>query len=245
MPFIKNQIVFVNQANLIQPKLYKSSSSSIIFILKRFYFKTFLKNTKKLIVQTNFMKKYLSKSYDYDKKKIYIHNNFNFSPKEKFSLNTNHKITKLLYPANHYPHKNHQLLIKLFRQNHIKDIVIYVTATKDEFKRFDKKNFIRMNYFDNKKVFKIYSKFDAIIFPSLIESLGLPILEARAINMPVICSNLPFLRESLGKKGIYFNPQSSKSLHNAILHYQKFKNKYKKINFGILIKKKNDLLKIL
>jgi glycosyltransferase involved in cell wall biosynthesis len=45
-----------------------------------------------------------------------------------------------------------------------------------------------------------------LLFPSLAEGFGLPPLEALALGKPVICSNLPVLREILGDKATFLDP---------------------------------------
>ncbi len=72
LPFIKNQNLYLNQANLINPKFYNFSSNNIFFRIKRFYFKLFLSNIKNIYVQSNFMKKYIGQSYPDTKKKITV-----------------------------------------------------------------------------------------------------------------------------------------------------------------------------
>ena len=239
LPIFKNQIVFVNQANLIKNKEYRFSLSKINFFLKRIYFKIFSKNVKKFIVQSNFMKSKISKSYNLDIKKFFIYKDLIKEPNINFRLYKKRNVIKLLYPADHYEYKNHQLLIDLFENFKIKNIEIYLTATKKEFQKFDvSKNFKRIDYFQHHKVFKIYSKFDALIFPSLIESLGLPILEAKLFKMPIICANLPYAKELLKKKGFFFNPLSSKSLYKSLMSYLQHKNK-KNLNHKIFYYSKN------
>ena len=61
----------------------------------------------------------------------------------------------------------------------LKNINFYFTCSKKEFEPYKNiRNLYRINYFDNKNLEKVYNQYDAIIFPSLIESLGLPIIEA-------------------------------------------------------------------
>ena len=226
LPLFKNQIIFVNQANLIKNKEYKFTSSNLSFFLKRIYFQIFSKNVKKFIVQSKFMKLKISKSYNLDKKKFKIFRDYLKKPHLKFKLYKNRRKIKLLYPSNHYEYKNHKLLIELFNSFRIKNLEIHITATKKEFQKFENyKNFKRLSYFKNNNVFKIYTKFDALIFPSLNESLGLPILEARLFRMPIICSNLQYSRELLGNKAFFFNPLSPKSLYRSLISYFELKNK--------------------
>jgi glycosyltransferase involved in cell wall biosynthesis len=53
----------------------------------------------------------------------------------------------------------------------------------------------------------LYSKASALIYPSLYEGFGLPILEAMINNCPVICSNTSSIPEVAGNAAIYFNPR--------------------------------------
>jgi glycosyltransferase involved in cell wall biosynthesis len=46
----------------------------------------------------------------------------------------------------------------------------------------------------------------ALLFPSLAEGFGLPPVEALAVGTPVIASDLPVLREVLGRNAVYLPP---------------------------------------
>lgn len=52
----------------------------------------------------------------------------------------------------------------------------------------------------------LYSGADAFVFPSLYESFGMPVLEARACGTRVITSDVPGLREAGGEETIYVPP---------------------------------------
>ena len=45
-----------------------------------------------------------------------------------------------------------------------------------------------------------------LLFPTLAEGFGLPPLEAAALGVPLIVSDLPVLRETLGDLAVYLNP---------------------------------------
>lgn len=59
----------------------------------------------------------------------------------------------------------------------------------------------------------------ALIFPSLFEGFGLPVLEAMAVGTMVISSCSTSLPEVLGDCGYYFDPESTNSLHRAYLQF--------------------------
>ena len=63
---------------------------------------------------------------------------------------------------------------------------------------------------------KLYASSSALIFPSLMEGFGLPVLEAFAANCPVICSDIPVFHEVGGDAAQYFPPDSPAALARAM-----------------------------
>lgn len=63
----------------------------------------------------------------------------------------------------------------------------------------------------------IYQASDLFIYPSLYEGFGLPVLEAMANRVPVICSNTSSLVEVANNVTITFNPHDIKEIKEAIL----------------------------
>ena len=67
---------------------------------------------------------------------------------------------------------------------------------------------------------------EGLIFPSLYEGFGLPVLEAFSQGVEVACSNVTSLPEVSGGKALLFNPESVESISDAILELTK-KRHYK------------------
>lgn len=223
LPFVKKHNLYLNQANLIDPKFYNYSSKKIMFRLKRVYFKFFVSNVKNIYVQSNFMKKYISRSYPEIKKKIIVEKIIMPKMTNFKKNNKNRKNFKILYPSNIYDYKNHNLIIDLVKTYKIDKLNFFFTCNKNDFKRFENsRNIFREKLYDHKKFNEIFRRYDAIIYPSLIESFGLPLLEAKNLNIPIFAAKLPYAKEILSKKGIYFDPLSSKSLYMALKKYFKF-----------------------
>lgn len=63
----------------------------------------------------------------------------------------------------------------------------------------------------------LYARATAVIIPTLFEGFGLPVLEAMSRNCPVICSDLPVLRELAGDSAVYFDPLQTDSISTAIV----------------------------
>jgi len=243
--FIKNQILFINQANLIDPKINKYASSSFIFMIKRLYLKIFIKKLKKIFVQSYHMKVSLIKSYKIKPKLLHVLKIPIQKTKIKF-IKRKTKITKLLYPANHYLYKNHKIIIRALSEHPIKNLLVYFTATKSEFNQYKKIKFVkRINYYNHKNTYNVYNKFDGLIYPSKIESLGLPLIEAMHFGMPALCANLPYAREIFGDKTLYFNENSSYSVKQSILKFLRLKNSNKINRILVLNKSYKEIKKII
>ena len=55
-----------------------------------------------------------------------------------------------------------------------------------------------------------------MIFPSLYEGFGMPILEAMAFGKPVLCSNVTALPEIAGDAALFFDPRKPQEIAQAI-----------------------------
>ena len=62
----------------------------------------------------------------------------------------------------------------------------------------------------------LYASAAALVFPSLEEAFGMPILEAMACGCPVITSNVSAMPEVAGDAALLVNPQSVNDLSNAM-----------------------------
>jgi glycosyltransferase involved in cell wall biosynthesis len=168
------------------------------------------------------MKKCLIKTYRIQSNYINILN-IPIQPTKERYTKKKENIIRLLYPANHYSYKNHKIITDMLSDNSIKNLLIYFTATISEFQKFKNfKSIRRIDYYSYKNTYKIYNKFDGLIYPSRIESLGLPLQEALNFKIPILCSDLPYSRELLKEYGYYFNQESKTSLRNTILYFMKY-----------------------
>jgi len=135
----------------------------------------------------------------------------------------------LLYPANVWPHKNHERLLEAFARfiaaNRDSTLALVCTgapgSAADELcdrarallpdQRFAFLGFLSETAFD-----AVMQNCRALIFPSLYEGFGLPILEAMAADRPVMCSNVTSLPEVAGDAALMFDPYDVGAIANAI-----------------------------
>jgi glycosyltransferase involved in cell wall biosynthesis len=73
----------------------------------------------------------------------------------------------------------------------------------------------------------VYTNYDSFIMCSLFEGFSIALVEAMALGMPMMVSDIDVLREAVENNGLYFNPESSKSIADAILgaynHWDSFR----------------------
>ncbi len=62
----------------------------------------------------------------------------------------------------------------------------------------------------------LYRAADAVVFPSLFEGFGLPVLEAMCCATPVACSNVSSMPEVAGDAAVLFNPLEEEDIARAI-----------------------------
>lgn len=64
----------------------------------------------------------------------------------------------------------------------------------------------------------LYSGAAAVVLPSLAEGFGLPAVEAAACGAPLLLSDIPAHRETLGDAAVYFPPRDVDALVRAVEH---------------------------
>ncbi len=79
-----------------------------------------------------------------------------------------------------------------------------------------------LGYVPDEKMPALYSNAIALVFPSLFEGFGLPILEAQACGCPVITSNASSMPEIAGKGAILVDPLSVKDIMEGMERLQAF-----------------------
>lgn len=124
---------------------------------------------------------------------------------------------RLFFPAANYPHKNHELLFRYVAGAVPHSPSVEITLTCDLPAGMAKD--ARLNFvgrLDPEGMRAQYCTTDALLFPSLEESYGLPLVEAIMMGLPVICADLPYARALCGEGAVYFDPHSTESLCQAI-----------------------------
>jgi len=67
------------------------------------------------------------------------------------------------------------------------------------------------------EVFKHYTRADIMCFVSTYEGFGMPIIEANAVGLPVVTSNIPPMSDVAGDSACLVNPFDTKAIRDGIL----------------------------
>lgn len=130
----------------------------------------------------------------------------------------------VFYPANLWLHKNHKRLIKalrILRDDFKIEINLVLTGQsydkKDQYMdmiiNYNLREHVKMlGYVPREHLPYIYSNANLLVFPSLFEGFGLPVLEAMAARCPVVCSNNTSLPEVSGDAAILFNAEDPEDI---------------------------------
>jgi glycosyltransferase involved in cell wall biosynthesis len=119
----------------------------------------------------------------------------------------------LLYPANRWPHKNHQTL---FRALELLPELRLILTGHGHPREPGRERVYDAGLVSPDQLVSFYRRAAAVVFPSLYEGFGQPVLEALACGCPVACSDLPALREVGGDAVEYFDPLDPESIADAV-----------------------------
>jgi glycosyltransferase involved in cell wall biosynthesis len=73
-----------------------------------------------------------------------------------------------------------------------------------------------LGYLSRRELFGLYRSASLLVYPSVYEGFGLPLLEAMAHGTPVVCSNAASLPEVGGDAVVYFDPHNIEDIAAAI-----------------------------
>ena len=137
------------------------------------------------------------------------------------------------YPADAVAHKNHQNLLKAWEilaqqgyfprlfltlPSEIFEQILHKTQEKQQSDYPEKTGIVNLGWLSREQVLAQLMNSSALIFPSRAETFGLPMLEARALGIPVIASELDFVRDVCAPVET-FNPESPRSIAAAVLRF--------------------------
>ncbi len=255
--YASQRVVYCHNASPFYKAKLKDWNFSYKIVLFSWFYKFLYKiNIKKndyVIVQQNWMAAMFKKAYKLaDDKLIVAYPNVINN-----SIDINNKVIEnekheFFYPAFPRPFKNFELICQaceILEQKSISNFVVYLTIdgsenkysnwVKNKFSHLKTVNFI--GQITREQVFEYYQKINCLLFPSRLETWGLPISEFSAFNKAILAANLPYAYETSSNcsKISYFdidNPQElAGKMKSLIIGNTSFLQKAKKqtVNFQL------------
>lgn len=136
----------------------------------------------------------------------------------------------LVYPANFWKHKNHEMLLTAFgiavKKGMTSDIKLVCTGAPGARQEWLMNAAHDMNlndrivfpgYLPNPELAALISHCRGVVFPSLYEGFGLPVIEAMTAGVPVACSNTTSLPEVAAEAAILFDPRVPDQIADAMI----------------------------
>jgi glycosyltransferase involved in cell wall biosynthesis len=113
----------------------------------------------------------------------------------------------LLYPARPWRHKNHARLYDAFAQLRTERPKLRLVLTGAGDYGTLPEGVERRGLVSRHELVDLYRRAAALVFPSLYEGFGMPVVEAMACGCPVACSNTTSLPEVAGDAARLFDPR--------------------------------------
>ncbi len=136
---------------------------------------------------------------------------------ERFTPGDRAREQFLLYPANRWPHKNHERLFRAFAlvRRTRPELRLVLTGAGHEQEQgppgVESRGVVSAD-----ELVALYRTAAAVVFPSLYEGFGMPPLEAMACGCPVAVSAIASLPEICGDAAVYFDPTSIEDIARGI-----------------------------
>lgn len=230
--------VFLQNIYLVGPLIHKGWKKwpFIKLISQRFLSYIFRKRVDEYIVQTQSM---YFLTFDF-----YRHNTMANPPKitilpftktkhRKKQRNGSTKFPKIdfIYIAGAEPHKNHVNLFKAWEHLYNAGVHsnLFLTIPNDEIDMIEKINHMKskgininnLGNIEHDHVYEALSNSKALIYPSLHESFGLPLLESSSLNLPILASDLDYVYDVCNPAQT-FNPNSFLSISRSVMRFLNF-----------------------
>lgn len=124
----------------------------------------------------------------------------------------------LLYPANLWPHKNHERLLAGFAAAGVDglDLVLTGQTYGRPLPGPADPRVHHLGHLPFELLPALYRRATALVFPSLFEGFGMPLVEAMASGCPVAASDRGAIAEVVGDAALRFDPTDAEAIADAI-----------------------------
>jgi glycosyltransferase involved in cell wall biosynthesis len=193
----------------------------------KFLYKINIKRNKYVIVQQKWIKDKFAEMYNLNREHIIVAPpQIPQIPQHYINDSENGNGTKtFFFPTFPRPFKNIEviceavILLNQRKETNFK-VIITVNGSENKYSKWiydkykDVENIGFIGLISREEVFNYYSKTDCLIFPSKLETWGLPITEFKQFNKHILIADLAYAKETISdyKSVNFFNPQNPYAL---------------------------------
>lgn len=224
--FLQNRLLIEDLSNEQYPL-----KTSVSLMVKRLIIWLFRYRVSEYIVQTNSMEQLLNKWSGEAKPPLVKIIPFASTIKPVLSKSPPKNISDytFLYIADGLPHKNHERLLNAWCILHSKNIkpklLLTIWPTDSTLLKYISQivtsrdiQIENIGNLSHTELLSVLADCDALIYPSLIESFGLPLIEAHQLNKPIIAGELDYIRDVCMPTHT-FDPYSPISIARAVRRF--------------------------
>ncbi|MEZ5014181.1 MAG: glycosyltransferase family 1 protein [Chitinophagales bacterium] len=225
---------------------YPEHTPGIVSKYYRKFTPLFAHRAKRILTVSQFSKKDIVQHYRVDPDKVDVSpNGANplYKPlheKEKMAVRQQyaHGTPYFIYVGSVHPRKNINSLLLAYdalrkddRIQHKLVIAGRMAWKTEETKRIyeqmqSKEDVVFTGHVQLEELTRIVGAADALVYPSLFEGFGIPVVEARYAGIPIISSDRSSLKEVGGEHAIYFDPEQIDGITNAMRYFLENKAAY-------------------
>jgi glycosyltransferase involved in cell wall biosynthesis len=131
----------------------------------------------------------------------------------------------LLFVGRRVHYKNFRALLVAYSKWKFRDEVFLIVASHESFTKEELDWLAELKIEERVRIVldandaqlcELYNRAAALVFPSLYEGFGIPLLEAMNCGCPIVASNIPSTLEVAGDVPIYFKPSNESQLITAL-----------------------------
>lgn len=234
-PFIKNN-----------KKIFKYDKKIFLFTMfYKYLYKFNINKNDAVIVQQNWIKKEFEKMY-HIKNVIVARPDVKITNIKPQKQNSDNGKFKFIYASFPRVFKNFDIICEacdILSRRQIKQYEVILTMdgsenlySKDIVEKYKENSNIKFIGLQKQdKLFELYLNSNCMIFPSKLESWGLPITEFKETKKTIILADLPYAHETIGDydKTVFFNPDDANELAEKMIKEMTNNSNYQKNDYKI------------
>lgn len=231
----KISAVYCHNASAFYKVSFKEAMHDKVFFIQNMLYKFFysinINNNNYVIVQQNWLRDKFHDIFEIEKNKIIV----SFPQAKKYFRSRKSHIKDkefiFFYPSLPRVFKNFELIFEATRIINLQNIqsnfkvIVTIDGSENSYskellnKYSDISNIEFIGLIPRNEVQERYKISDCLIFPSKLETWGLPVSESKEFGLPILIADLPYAHETINNydKSLFFDPYDATDLSDKMI----------------------------